>query len=360
MARVSTTLKRERVAVQPGGDARWLCSKARRRCELDKHGALVREVSSPAALKGEGATSGGSGGSSPTLPTLATLAPGPTVLATSTPVQPMGIVSRWASAGDEHLPTASILVADNSLGLVAAEVVDEAVVAQACQLYGVALPCISSWRPDSSAPRQSGAVGLSTWTPVDAPFVEDPPLVAQQLYSSAPFVEDPPLVLAQQPPLVCASGMRIPELAVAQQLIPSSLQEIFTMHVMCASRPEPRLTLNLSRTLSLTPSLTLSLTLSLTRCDFTPRPPKDFPTSRWVTLEQLVIQLQQHAPAEVARIGPQNLRQLITEWYKGHPTFAGLAYSAWGKRLKDMHPQAHPRSLTYKFSFEHTPGGAGL
>ena len=107
-------------------------------------------------------------------------------------------------------------------------------------------------------------------------------------------------------------------------------------------------------------SLTLSLTLSLTRCDFTPRPPKDFPTSRWVTLEQLVIQLQQHAPAEVARIGPQNLRQLITEWYKGHPTFAGLAYSAWGKRLKDMHPLAHPRSLTYKFSFEFTPGGIGL
>ena len=328
MARVSTTLKRERVAVQPGGGARWLCSKARRRCELDKHGALVREVSLPAALKG--ATSDDS---SPTLPTLATLAPEPTVLATATPAQPMGIVSRWASAGDEHLPTASILVADNSLGLVAAEVVDEAVVAQACQLYGVALPCISSWRPDSSAP-----------------FVEDPPLVACEVVdevvvaqpcqsfmpynsttwsgrtdSSAPFVEDPPLV-AQQPPVVCASGMRIPELAVAQQLIPSSLQEIFTMHVMC---------------------------------DFTPRAPKGFPTSRWATLEQLVLQLQPHAPAEVARIGAQNLRQLITEWYKGHPTFAGLAYSAWGKRLKDMHPLAHPRSLTYKFSFEYTPGGAG-
>ena len=357
MARVSTMPKRERVAVQPGGDARWLCSKARRRCELDKHGAIVREVSLPAALKG--ATSDGS---SPTL------APEPTVLATATPAQPMGIVSRWASAADEHLPTASILVAENSLGLVAAEVVGEAVVAQACQLYGVALPCISSWQPDSSAP-----------------FVEDPPLVACEVvkevvvaqpcqsflpYTSttwsgrtdsfAPFVEDPPLVAQQLAPEFRVQQQLIPELAVAQQLIPSSLQEIFTMHVMCASRPEPRLTLNLSRTLSLTPSLTLSLTLSLTRCDFTPRPPKDFPTSRWVTLEQLVIQLQQHAPAEVARIGPQNLRQLVTEWYKGHPTFAGLAYSAWGKRLKDMHPQAHPRSLTYKFSFEHTPRGAGL
>ena len=83
-------------------------------------------------------------------------------------------------------------------------------------------------------------------------------------------------------------------------------------------------------------------------CDFTPRPPKEFPTSRWATLEQLVLQLEPYAPEEVARIGPQNLRQLITEWYKGHPAFAGLAYSAWGKRLKDMHPLAHPRSLTYK------------
>ena len=78
------------------------------------------------------------------------------------------------------------------------------------------------------------------------------------------------------------------------------------------------------------------------------RPPKEFPTSRWATLEQLVLQLEPYAPEEVARIGPQNLRQLITEWYKGHPAFAGLAYSAWGKRLKDMHPLAHPRSLTYK------------
>jgi len=252
--------KRERVAVQPGGDARWLCSKARRRCELDKHGALVREVSLPAALKG--ATSDGS---SQTLPTLATLAPEPTVLATATPAQPMGIVSRWASAADEHLPTASILVAENSLGLVAAEVVGEAVVAQACQLYGVALPCISSWQPDSSAP-----------------FVEDPPLVACEVvkevvvaqpcqsflpYTSttwsgrtdsfAPFVEDPPLVAQQLAPEFRVQQQLIPELAVAQQLIPSSLREIFTMHVMCASRPEPRLTLNLTLNLSRTLSRTL-------------------------------------------------------------------------------------------------------
>eukprot|EP00964_Phaeocystis_antarctica_P031080 scaffold17589_cov52-Phaeocystis_antarctica.AAC.2 len=39
--------RRERVLVQPGGDARWLCSKARRRCYIDKHGVFVREVSTP-------------------------------------------------------------------------------------------------------------------------------------------------------------------------------------------------------------------------------------------------------------------------------------------------------------------------
>ena len=197
--------------------------------------------------------------SSPTLPTLALLSPEVPLLATSTPV-----------------PQPGILVAENSLGLVAAEVVQpEVVVAQRCQSF---LPYNSSGRADSSCP--------------------------------SVVVADPPVAW---PP-------------VAQLLIPRSLREIFTMHVMC---------------------------------DFTPRAPKDFPTARWATLEQLVLQLQPHAPAEVARIGAQNLRQLITEWYKGHPTFAGLAYSAWGKRLKDMHPLAHPRSLTYKFSFEYTPGAMG-
>jgi hypothetical protein len=257
-SRLSSTPKRERVVVQPGGDARWLCSKARRLCHVDNNGVLVHEeVSTPVAP--QGATTAASGGSSPTLPTLALLSPEVPLLATSTPV-----------------PQPGILVAENSLGLVAAEVVQpEVVVAQRCQSF---LPYNSSGRADSSCP--------------------------------SVVVADPPVAW---PP-------------VAQLLIPRSLREIFTMHVMC---------------------------------DFTPRAPKDFPTARWATLEQLVLQLQPHAPAEVARIGAQNLRQLITEWYKGHPTFAGLAYSAWGKRLKDMHPLAHPRSLTYKFSFEYTPGAMG-
>ena len=135
------------------------------------------------------------------------------------------------------------------------------------------------------------------------------------------------IVVAQQ--LVPSLDSPLSVMAVAQQLVPSSLslKEIFTMHVAP---------------------------------DFTPRAPKAFHTLKWATLEELILRLQQHAPAEVARLGPQNLRQLITEWYKDHPVFAGLCFSEWGKRLKDMHPHAHPRSLTYKFSLEFTPGGVGL
>ena len=107
---------------------------------------------------------------------------------------------------------------------------------------------------------------------------------------------------------------------------PTSLKEIFAVHVMC---------------------------------DYTPRDPKSLPTSRWATLEELVSKLRQHAPMEVLKLGHQNLRQMITEWYKLDPAFAGLAYSAWGKRLKDNTPDAHARSLLFKFCLEHTPAAKG-
>jgi len=259
--------------VQPGGDARWLCSKARRRCYIDKHGVFVREVSTPTLKVVDPSMSIGS---KPTLalpanPTLALpVNPKPTLLATPTPVQPDIFPMHNPPALVPH--DGSIQVEENSLGLVAAEVV--VVVAQKCQSF---LQYNSSDCSDSCS------------------------------------------VSSDSPPSV---------MAVAQQLVPSSsLKEIFTTHVMR---------------------------------DFTPRAPKAFHTLKWATLEELILRLQQHAPAEVARLGPQNLRQLITEWYKDHPTFAGLSFSEWGKRLKDMHPHAHPRSLTYKFSFEFTPGGVGI
>ena len=98
----------------------------------------------------------------------------------------------------------------------------------------------------------------------------------------------------------------------------------------------------------------------LVMCDFTPRHPTDLPTSQWVSYPRLARLFQPHTPFEVRHKGPGNLRQLIVEWYKDDPTFAGLAENAWCKRVKINHPQEHPGSGTssrhvYKFCFEYTP-----
>ena len=291
----------ERVVVQPGGAARWLCSKARRRCYVDKHGVLVREVSTPGpALKGTPAI----GSSKPlALP----VNPEPTLLVTSSEVQPDIFPMRNASAEVPH--GGSIQVEENSLGLVAVEVV---VPAQTCE----------SMQYD---PSDSSSVSSTDSTPVMAVVV--PAQTCESLQydpsdSSSVASTDSPPVMAVAKQLVLYDPLLVPSSL--------SLREIFDMYVMC---------------------------------DFTPRNPRKFHTLKWATLEQLMLLLQPYAPSEVARFGPQNLRQLITEWYKEHPAFAGLSFSEWAKRLKDLHPLAHPRSLTYKFCFEFTPRdrrGAGL
>ena len=159
-------------------------------------------------------------------------------------------------------------------------------------------------------------------------FARPAPLPYNSSSASLMSVTQQPTPDAAYAPAHCATVISeaIPVLAVAQNLVPSSLKEIFATHVMC---------------------------------DYTPRVPKQFATSRWATLEDLVSKLQQHAPAEVTKLGNQNLRQMITEWYKNHPAFENLPFSAWGKRLKNNAPQASARSLTFKFCFEHTPGGLG-
>ena len=105
------------------------------------------------------------------------------------------------------------------------------------------------------------------------------------------------------------------------------------------------------------PSSLKAIFVNCVMCDYTPRNPKQFPSSRWTTLEELVSKLAKHAPVEVREIGHQNLRQIITEWYKDHPKFRELPFSAWGKRLKDKTPGAHPRSLCFKFCFEYPQAG---
>ena len=115
------------------------------------------------------------------------------------------------------------------------------------------------------------------------------------------------------------------ELAQRQQVLSRrlpSLQEVFTMHVMC---------------------------------DYTPTHPKHLPKSKWASVERLAIQLEHYAPAEVKQLGRSGLKQMITVWFADHPAFAGLPFSAWCKKLKDDSPQAQPRGQVIKFSFEYTP-----
>ena len=64
-------------------------------------------------------------------------------------------------------------------------------------------------------------------------------------------------------------------------------------------------------------------------CYFVPKRPSELPMSLWVSCERLVSLFHPYAPTEVSRLGPVNLKQLITEWYKDHPAFAGLPFSAW-------------------------------
>lgn len=290
----------EVVGVQPGGAPR--CSKARRSCvDAASIKAPPRELRTACA-----------------------------------PVQPNILPTRpHASA---PVPRGgSIQVEDNSLGLLAAT----------CQMLQYNS---SNSSPFLHPPSRSLSLSPSP-SPPSSPAPEDGRILTEQLpdppsslvvqensLRPVAVVQERVLVVAQschervlqpQPPFSGPADPAYPSVAVTDPpvawppvaLVQSSLQETFIKHVMC---------------------------------DFTPRDPKYLPTLEWATLEQLVLLLQPHAPMEVARLG-QNLRQLITEWYKEHPAFRGLSFSKWAKRLKDLHPLAHPRSLSYKFSFQYTP-----
>jgi hypothetical protein len=89
--------------------------------------------------------------------------------------------------------------------------------------------------------------------------------------------------------------------------------------------------------------------------NYTPRDPKLLPLSAWVSIERLMSELRQHAPAEVDRLGEKGIKQMITGSQMDHPAFASLPFSAWCKKLKDDRPQAHYRAQVMKFPFAHTP-----
>ena len=92
---------------------------------------------------------------------------------------------------------------------------------------------------------------------------------------------------------------------------------------------------------------------TLVMCNYTPRHPRELRTSRWVSFSTLYRLLKPYKPAEVWLMGPGNLKQLITKWYKDHPAFAGLAVREWCRRLTTNIPQ--DKRYVFKFCFEYTP-----
>ena len=95
---------------------------------------------------------------------------------------------------------------------------------------------------------------------------------------------------------------------------------------------------------------------TLVMCNFTPRKPSELPVSQWVSYRRLFHLFEPYAPVDVWLLGPGNLKQLITEWYKKHSAFAGSV--VWCKRLKNADQPNDPGKFCYKFCFEYTPNGA--
>ena len=142
--------------------------------------------------------------------------------------------------------------------------------------------------------------------------------------------------------------------------------------------------------IEITPPSPLQLKFdALVMCNFTPRRPSTLPVSRWVSCantaartgdyrpaphlsllnplirvclscpasdRRLYLLFHPLAPTDVWSKGPGNLKQLITEWYKAHPAFAGSV--EWCKRVKNTDPQDNSGQHCYKFCFEYTPNGA--
>ena len=141
-------------------------------------------------------------------------------------------------------------------------------------------------------------------------------------------------------------------------------------------------------TFEITPPSPLQLKFdALVMCNFTPRRPSTLPVSRWVSCantaartgdyrppthlctssdlrlplfcpasdRRLYFLFHPFAPMDVWLMGPGNLKQMITEWFKAHPAFAGSV--EWCKRVKNTNPQDGAGQHCYKFCFEYTPNG---
>ena len=69
----------------------------------------------------------------------------------------------------------------------------------------------------------------------------------------------------------------------------------------------------------------------------------------WASVRQL-------QPTQLQPLLPDHVKQLITNQFKNHPSFAGHPFNSWCKMLTDFDaPAGSGRKYAMKFSFEYTP-----
>ena len=170
-----------------------------------------------------------------------------------------------------------------------------------------------------------------------------PPMVNGFSLQPLPVARGPFCSILLQPPLASAPSYSIvPQPAPPPMSAPRSLRHAPAASECLWNAPPDALQKKFER---------------LVMCNFTTRRPRELPTSRWVSLSTLYSLFHPHNRAEVWLMGPGNLKQLITKWYKDHPTFAGLDVKQWCKRLSNKE-KAHGGGYVFKFCFEHTPNKA--
>ena len=200
--------------------------------------------------------------------------------------------------------------------------------------------------PYSIAPQPASPYSIAPPPPMDPYSIAGPPPPPPTVYGfplqPLPVARGPFCSVAPQPPPASAPPCSIvPRPAPPHMSAPPSLQHAPAASECLWNAPPGALQHKFE---------------TLVMCNFTPRRPRELPTSRWVSFNTLYRLFQPHNRAEVWLMGPGNLKQLITKWYKDHPAFAGLDVKQWCKRLSNNETQGG--GYVYKFSFEHTSNKA--
>ena len=192
------------------------------------------------------------------------------------------------------------------------------------------------------------------------PFVFAPERAAPEVNRGQ---EELPLVGLVE--LAKLAEMNDEEAAAALQRISSPQQGMLVCSPAQQAYPglaRPRAIPATIRQMAVAPQLALSLQERFdahVMCDYTPTRPNYLPKVQWVSYKVLYglahRRATKYGAMEVWYLGPGNLKQLITQWYKNHPAFAGLGESAWIKQAKNDDPRAPSGSQVTKFSFKYTP-----